>query len=177
MSGKVSVYNLPARILHWSMAFLLVLMLFVGAGMVSNLEPWQPTLVGWHKRLGLLLLALAALRLLVRLTSVRPDLPHDLPGWQRRLARAMHWALYAAMFALPLLGWAMQSAAGYPLRLGDWLLPPLLGEDAGLYGVLRAWHGWLAYGLFAMVLAHLGAALVHGLIRRDTVLASMWRGR
>ena len=175
MSGKVNVYTLPARLLHWSMAFLLVLMLFVGAGMVSSLEPWQPTLVGWHKQIGLLLLVLSALRLLVRLTRTRPELPPELPSWQRGLARAMHRALYATMFALPLLGWAMQSAAGYPLHLGDWLLPPLLSEDADVYGMLRAWHGWLAYGLFAMVLAHLGAALVHGLIRRDGVLGSMWR--
>ena len=38
---------------------------------------------------------------------------------------------------------------------------------------------YLAYGLFAVILAHLAAALLHALIRRDGVFASMapWRSR
>jgi cytochrome b561 len=34
-------------------------------------------------------------------------------------------------------------------------------------------HGDFAYLLFAVFLAHLGAALMHGLIRRDGVFESM----
>jgi cytochrome b561 len=46
-----------------------------------------------------------------------------------------------------------------------------------LYAWLRDLHTDLAYLFFATFLAHFGAALVHGLIRRDGVLASMasWR--
>ncbi|MNJ80011.1 hypothetical protein D3C77_782370 [compost metagenome] len=67
----------------------------------------------------------------------------------------------------------MQSAGGYPLPLQ---LPALLPHDLQLYALLRQAHGWLAYVLFATVLVHLGAALVHGLVRRDGVLRSMWPG-
>jgi cytochrome b561 len=42
-----------------------------------------------------------------------------------------------------------------------------------LYAWLRELHTGLAYLLFAVVLAHLGAALYHGLIRRDGVFGSM----
>jgi cytochrome b561 len=85
--------------------------------------------------------------------------------------------LYGLMLALPLLGWAMQSAGGYPLVLLGWVLPAIAPQDVDLYAGLRSAHGWLAYLLFASILLHLAAALFHGLIRRDGVLAGMLRGR
>ncbi|MNG99106.1 hypothetical protein D3C79_582690 [compost metagenome] len=78
------------------------------------------------------------------------------------------------MLAMPLIGWGMLSASGNPL---PWQLPAILPHDLQLYAVLRRAHGGLAYLLFATVLVHLGAALVHGLVRRDGVLRSMWPGR
>jgi len=42
--------------------------------------------------------------------------------------------------------------------------------------VLRQAHGWAGYLLFATVLVHVGAALMHGWVRRDGVLRSMWPG-
>ena len=78
------------------------------------------------------------------------------------------------MLALPLVGWAMLSAAGYPIGLvGSLVLPPILPRDPILYAWLRPLHTLLAYTLFGLVLAHLGAALMHGLIRRDGVFSSM----
>jgi cytochrome b561 len=42
-----------------------------------------------------------------------------------------------------------------------------------LYASLRQLHTDLAYLLIAVFLVHLGAALLHGLIRRDGVFESM----
>ena len=78
------------------------------------------------------------------------------------------------MFALPLVGWAMLSAARYPIVLyGSLQLPPILPQDAALYAALRGAHTVLAYLLFLTFLAHLGAALTHALIFRDGVFQSM----
>jgi cytochrome b561 len=78
------------------------------------------------------------------------------------------------MLVLPLLGWAMISAAGDPVMLSSSLqLPALVPANAQLFAVLRKAHGLLAYLLFLTVLLHLAAALFHGLIRRDGVLQSM----
>jgi cytochrome b561 len=52
-------------------------------------------------------------------------------------------------------------------------LPPILPQNPTLYAWLRPLHTSLAYLLFATFLVHMGAALEHGLIRRDGVLASM----
>lgn len=169
-----SVFPWPLRLLHWLMAVALLGMLFVGVSMVASVDGSQPILVSWHKSLGVLLLGLVCVRLLLRLLLPLPPLPSDMPALQRLAAHASHWLLYALMFAQPLVGWAMQSAAGYPLMLfGQWLLPALLAENAGHYSLLREWHAWLAYALFASILLHLAAGLYHGLIRRDQVLDSM----
>ena len=69
------------------------------------------------------------------------------------------------MFALPLVGWGMLSAGGYPIPLiGSFHLPPILPHDKALYAILRPAHTVLAYLLFLTFLAHLGAALTHALV-------------
>ena len=96
---------------------------------------------------------------------------------QKLAAFASHWLLYLLMLALPLVGWAMLSAGGYPIMLGTSLrLPPIFPVGAVGFAVLRHLHTWLALLLFVTFLAHMAAALYHGLIRRDGVLSSMtWR--
>lgn len=162
-----------ARLLHWLMAVLILAMLFIGVSMVGDLSPRHPVLVELHKATGLALLALVVLRIGLRLALPHPPLPRDLPALQRLAAGASHLLLYALMLAMPLLGWAMLSAGGYPRPLQ---LPAIAPHDLQLYTVLRQAHGWAGYMLYATILLHLGAALVHALVRRDSVLRSMWPG-
>jgi cytochrome b561 len=170
-------YGRPARWLHWSMALLIIGMVFVGAAMVDSVATWQPTAVQLHKWLGLTLLVLVALRLAYRLRHRAPALPSDLPKLQALGARAAHVGLYLLMFAMPLVGWAMQGAAGTPVMMpGGWVLPALLAPDLATYGLLRDLHALFAYTLFALILLHAGAGLYHGFVRRDGVLASMLGG-
>jgi cytochrome b561 len=166
-----------ARLLHWLMAALLLAMLFIGAGMVASVSERHEWLLHLHKPLGIALLALVVIRLLVRFSTRQPPLPADLPAVQVLAAKASHWLLYALMLAMPLLGWAMISAAGDPVMLSSSLqLPAIVPANAQLFAFLRKAHGYLAYLLFLTVLVHLAAALFHGLIRRDGVLQSMLRG-
>ncbi|MGU3362377.1 cytochrome b [Methylobacterium sp. M6A4_1b] len=166
-------FSRPARLLHWTMAALILAMLFIGVAMVTSVAHYH-ALVALHRPLGIGILILAVLRLAHRWRHPPPALPSDLPGWQRRAAHASHTLLYGSMLGLPLVGWAMLSAAGYPIGLGGAVvLPPILPRDPSLYAWLRPLHTVLAYTLFGLVLAHLGAALMHGLIRRDGVFSSM----
>jgi cytochrome b561 len=72
----------------------------------------------------------------------------------------------------------MLSAGGFPIHLfGSVYLPPIAPQGVRLYAFLRSAHTVLALLLFATFLAHLGAAMFHGLIRRDGVFSSMARGR
>jgi cytochrome b561 len=170
-------FSAPSRFLHWLMAVLIITMLFVGVGMVSTVSRLHLTLVALHRPLGMALLVLVIVRAGVRLAYGAPPLPDDLPGWQRLGAYASHLALYGLMVAMPLVGWSMLSAGGFPVvMVGGFHLPPIMPRNVTLYAVLRTAHTWLAVLLFATVLMHLGAALFHAWIRRDGVLASMARG-
>lgn len=166
-----------ARVLHWGMAVLILAMLFVGVGMVASLS-LRPVLIDLHRPLGIALLLLAVIRLLYRWRHPPPPLPASLPRAQALAAKASHVALYAAMLAMPLLGWAMLSAGGYPVRMtSSFALPPILSPDPALYSLLRQAHGWLGYALFALILLHMAAALHHAWVRRDGVFEAMARGR
>ncbi|MFM0175495.1 cytochrome b [Paraburkholderia sediminicola] len=166
-----------ARLLHWTMAPLIIAMLFIGVGMVATVSSAHNTLIAIHRPLGIALLLLVVLRVGVRITRGSPPLPDDMPTPQRFAAKASHLVLYVLMAAMPLIGWAMLSAAGYPITLyGPLHLPPIAPHNVELFALLRALHTWLAFALFATVLLHLAAALFHGLIRRDGVFSSMARG-
>jgi len=166
-----------ARVLHWTMAVLIVAMLFIGVAMVATVSQAHATLIALHRPLGAALLVLALIRVVVRLKNGSPALPDDMPILQRFAAKASHLVLYGLFIAMPLIGWAMLSAGGYPVTLfGAWHLPAIVPQNVDLFALLRALHTWLAFALFATVLAHIAAALFHGLIRRDGVFSSMARG-
>ncbi|OLO07428.1 cytochrome B [Salinicola sp. MH3R3-1] len=177
-SPTTGTFSVPARLLHWSMAIMVMSMLFIGIGMVATVSERHVWLLQLHKPLGIAILALVIVRLFVRWRYGTPALPSDLPPWQRAAAHLSHWMLYALMLAMPLIGWTMLSAGGYPVTLFSGVtLPDLLSPSATMYSALRFAHTWLALSLFAVILIHLTAALYHGLIRRDGVLASMTKGQ
>ena len=170
-------FNLLARVLHWSMALLILAMLFIGVTMVASVH-LRPALISLHRPLGILIFVLVLLRLYNRLRHRPPPLPADLPAWQAWAATASHWLLYALMLAMPLIGWAMLSAGGYPIVLwGGVQLPAIVPHTPSLYALLRNAHSLLAYLLFATVLMHVGAALFHAWVRRDGVFQAMVRGK
>ncbi|MDR8990495.1 hypothetical protein FEP57_02571 [Burkholderia multivorans] len=66
------------------------------------------------------------------------------------------------------------SAGGYPVTLGRGVqLPAIVAANPVTFAWLRVAHRVLAYLFFLTFLAHFGAALYHGLIRRDGVLRAM----
>jgi cytochrome b561 len=162
------------RLLHWLMALCILAMLFIGVGMVSTVRPTYLTLVAIHKPLGAAILVLALIRLAVRLRYGAPPLPADLPEPMKLAAYGSHYALYALMIGMPLLGWGMLSAAAYPVVLfGGWHLPAILPQNDALHTLLWNAHFYLAFAFFALILMHVAAALFHALVRRDGVFQSM----
>jgi cytochrome b561 len=180
LNAQFARFPLVSRWLHWSMAVMIVAMLFIGVGMAATVSPRYGLLVSIHRPLGFAILILAAVRLVNRLANPPPPLPGTIPPLQRFAARASHIVLYALMLALPLVGWAMLSAAPYPIvMVGSLHLPAILSPNPVLYAWLRYLHRYLAYLLFATFVVHFAAALLHGLITRDGVFESMasWRRR
>ena len=173
----IRTFPLFLRALHWLMAAMILTMLAIGIAMVSSLSDYHD-LLAVHRPLGILILVLVVIRLTVRLARPAPRLPEDMPQLIRLAAHASHFLLYGLMFALPLVGWGMLSAGGYPIVLvGSIHLPPILPHSDAVYAALRPLHTGLAFLLFATFLAHFGAALAHALIFRDGVFQTMAFGR
>ena len=178
MNSQPTHFAPLARLLHWLMALMILAMLFIGAGMVASVSERHEWLLHIHKPLGIAILLLVIVRLVVRFSTTQPPLPADLPSVQVLAAKLSHYLLYALMLLMPLIGWAMISAAGDPVMLSSSIqLPSILAANPHTFAFLRKAHSYLAYLFFLTILAHLAAALFHGFIRRDEVLDSMVRGK
>lgn len=171
---QVSYFHPALRMIHWLMAAAIMAMLFIGVAMVATVSSLHSLLVAIHKPLGVMILLLVLVRLWLRFYTATPGLPASIPAWQRGMAHLSHLALYAMMLIQPLIGWAMLSAAGYPVSLGGSLvLPPILPVNNDWYAILRPLHTVVALVLFLTVMLHLAAALFHALVLRDGVFESM----
>jgi cytochrome b561 len=167
-------YNYVAIALHWVVALLILFQLYLGLTMMDLPRADRFSAVLLHKSLGATILTLAALRLLWRLFNPPPPLPANTPGWQKGVAHATHWLLYATFFVVPLSGWTMSSAEGRPVSVfGLFALPDLVAKNKPLGEQLGAVHELAAYALLGLIVIHIGAALFHFIVKRDEVLARM----
>jgi cytochrome b561 len=162
-----------SRVLHWTMAAMILTMLCIGVAMVASLANYH-VLVSIHRPLGVDILILVVVRFVNRQLNPLPLFPATMSRAERLAATTAEYAMYGLMFALPLVGWGMLSAARYPIVLfGPVHLPFILPHDAMLHAVLRKAHTVLAYLFMLMILAHVGAILFHTLIVRDGMLKRM----
>ncbi len=172
-------YSSAAKWLHWLTAAAVLFAIPAGVTM-SNLKPGplQDRLYDLHRSTGALILALAAIRILVRVLGGAPEPHPSLPRWQRTVSVLVHKSLYVLIVLVPLLGWAATSAYGAPIVVyGLFELPPLLSKSESVSKILFTLHKTFALVLAAMVVVHIGAGLWHGVVKRDGVLARMLPGR
>lgn len=170
---RLARYDAVARGLHWAMAVLIIANLL--SGFLNDALEGIVRVIPLHKSIGLTVLALSLFRLAWRFVGARPPLPAAMPPWERAAAQMTHAAFYALMIALPLSGWIFSSAGKYPL---DWFglfpVPKFAVTKAdAIYTVMHDGHE--AMGVIAAVLIalHVGAALRHHFVLRDTVLRRM----
>ncbi|XZG69441.1 cytochrome b [Chitinibacteraceae bacterium HSL-7] len=168
-------YRLPHIALHWLMALLIA----AAFGIIwyadeMPLSPAKFQMFNYHKWAGVSVLILVLVRLASRWIGGAPA-PLPQPAWQRKAAAATHHLLYLLMALVPLAGWTMSSAKGFPVVLfGLWRLPDLVSKNESLGHTLGDVHEVLAYSLLVLIVLHVAAAIKHHVIDRDTTLARMW---
>jgi cytochrome b561 len=171
-------YGWVAQGLHWGILALLILQVTLGKiadDLPVGLE--RLALMSRHKSVGITILALAVIRLAWRWIDSPPP-PTSMPRWQAIASRLNHWGLYALLFALPVTGWLMSSAANRPVSwFGVAQLPDFVAPDAGLKEVFEEAHELLVNVLYVLVALHVLAALKHQFIDRDGLLMRMLPGR
>ncbi|GBG37711.1 cytochrome b [Mycobacterium montefiorense] len=172
-------FTLASRLLHWTMAPMVVVQLLIGVIMIASLS-YYPLLLAIHRPLGVAILIFAIVRLANRLTHRPPAFLATMSRVERRIATCSEYALYGLLLVQPVIGWATLSAARLPVFLvGPVRLPGIAPVNVDLYALLRECHGVFAFLLFAAFTAHMCAVLFHTLVLKDRLIDRMalWPNR
>ena len=107
---KVEVYKPMARMFHWLTVGLIAVQIPIGLYMTyrgGDLNIWDATtnnLYSSHKLIGVIILLLVLARLSYRLTQGAPSHEPTLEPWQKIVSEVTHWAIYALLIVVPVLG-------------------------------------------------------------------------
>ena len=172
-------YSKVAIVLHWLIALLIIGQLAGGKIMVAmDGSQLKFEIFQLHKSFGLIILLLSVLRLLWRMTHKAPSLPEHMPKHEQLAAKVSHFGFYALMIGIPLMGWAMVSAA--PIKITTkifktikWPDMPFIERSEGLETFFSNAHELMAGLIFVLLLIHVGAALKHHYKDNDDVLTRM----
>jgi cytochrome b561 len=164
-----------SQLLHWLIVALIVLQAALGlTGVLLPLGVQKIAVLARHKSIGITILGLAAVRLIWRWLNPTPALPSNLKPVERFLAHFTHAALYVLLFAMPLTGWTMSSARGFPVSWFNlFQLPDLVPKSDALYNALVTTHAALAIALAGTVTLHVAGALKHHFVLKDDTLRRM----
>ncbi len=171
-------YTATAKSLHWLIVALLVAQ-FIFAWTMPHIGRNTPvtTLISLHFTFGIIILAVAIVRLLWRATHAEPAPLDGVPPWQVHSARVLHWLLYVLLLVVPILGWINASWRGMPIVMFGLELPQLVGTRAPGWRWTGDVHDWMAnYVMLTLVGLHVLAGLYHYFIRKDGVLQRMLPG-
>ena len=172
----VACYDAVARTLHWLVAALAVGV--VALALTFLLTPrgsaTRDLLLILHRSFGLMILGLMVLRIIWRLGHPPPPLPSGFPTFEAWAAHADHALLYLLFLVMPVSGYVNSAAAGHAVSFfGLVSLPPVIGESPRLSQIAAAVHLVAQFLVYALVAAHVAAALMHRLLRRHAILERM----
>lgn len=170
-------YTTTARMLHWAVALLVLAMLPVGAIMVQDGldRALQNRLFIFHKNAGVVILVLMLIRLSWRLFNPPPRLPDTVTPLSARLAGAAHLSLYVLVLFMAITGYVRVTMGGFPIEgLSALGMHPLLPRNEAVAELAKSAHFYARFALVAVILVHVGAALMHLVIKRDGVFQRMW---
>ncbi len=168
-------YGAVAKVLHWTIVLLIVTQFVLGLAMPHVGRGAQPVgLIGLHVSFGALILAVAVLRLIWRLTHPVPLETDNVPAWQVRAAGATHALLYALLLIVPLLGWIYGATRGWtPMLFGIIPLPQIVATGSPIGRALGEYHNLSAWVLLGAIGLHVLATAYHHFFLRDRVLERM----
>ncbi|MGE4063048.1 MAG: cytochrome b [Rhodospirillaceae bacterium] len=171
----IRTYGTVAVALHWIVAVCLLCSIVLGL-FIGNVEESAATeqVLAVHKSFGITIFVLMLARLAWRLTHPAPPLPATMSAYQRVAAALTHGLLYVTLLAMPIAGYIAVSARGRETSyFGLFDVPQWAPLSRVLSQNATTVHVYGQYLVYALLAAHIGAALYHRLILKDDVLARM----
>ena len=167
-------YSPWGKTLHWLTA--LFILFIIPAGVVmTNIGPGalQNNLFDLHRSFGVLVFAISLVRVLVRIAHGAPGPAAGLNMFERVASATVHYAMYALLFAMPVIGWLMTSAYRVDVSVfGLFTLPHVVAQNEETFKLFQRLHFIGGITLTLLVLMHVGAVIKHTFLSKDTVL---WR--
>jgi cytochrome b561 len=189
-------WSTGVKALHWTLLVAILIEVPVGFLMSATYGPslQDPRIAPihvlasqLHHTAGFVILTAGIAWIAIRLRTRRPQLPADMPRWQRGLARVVQASLMVLLILIPWSGWTALSALADSASFGVthiWMFgfddfvpriwPPLPATDPAGYARFARWHGWLLRAGLILVALHTGSALWHQFIHRDGLLGRIW---
>ena len=175
----VQLLSKTSRILHAVIAFAMIALLAVGIYM-EEFEVFA--LYDIHKAFGAIVLVLAVIRVVWRISKGWPTALGHASKTQLLVAKAIHWILILATVVYPLSGVMMSVGGGHGLSIFGWVVVPenidaATGEAVAvnemIAGLGHNLHGTLTYFVIGAILLHVVGALKHHIIDKDGTLTRM----
>lgn len=169
-------YGVLTRILHWSVALLILALVALGWWMVglTYYDRWYNDALELHKALGMVALVLGSVKAAWYLGNQKVGFAAGVRPWERITARAVHAAFLLLMVLIPCTGYLISTSAGDGISMfGLFDVPALVASDERVRDLAIALHYYAAYAIGALAVLHAGAALKHQFVDRDGTLRRM----
>ncbi|MCW8919480.1 MAG: cytochrome b [Gammaproteobacteria bacterium] len=170
LQNSSTEYGLLSKILHWLMALIIITLIGVGIYMAElprdteEQKAYAFQFYGLHKSFGVLVMLLVVTRLLWLRVSPAPALPAVFAAGERKMVKGLHAILYVLMLLLPLSGYLMSNAGGYPIHffgLGE--LPALIGKSKEFGEIAHEAHEVMGIAMLLLIVLHAAGAVKHRL--------------
>lgn len=175
LRNTADTYGSLAKFLHWSIVILIIAQYFLAEAahdLPDGVE--KLSILTNHKSLGMLVLALAIVRIGWRIANGRNPAPVPMPGWQTTAAAAGHGLLYLLLLAQPISGWMMSSAGNHPVTFfGLFQFPAIVSPNEEVHETYEEVHEFIFELLLVVAVLHALAALYHHFFLKDDSLRRM----
>jgi cytochrome b561 len=170
LNNNSSEYGLVSKTLHWAMSAIILTLIGVGIYMADlpmdteEQKQYAYQFFGLHKSFGVVALVLIVLRLIWIRISPAPALPAVFEPKERMITKAVQGLLYILMILVPVSGYLMSNAGGYPINFfGLAELPALIGKSKELGGIAHEAHEIMGFAMLALIVLHVAGAVKHRL--------------
>lgn len=167
-------YVKSQKIIHWIMAFLIMLDLFIAQKFGGEMELWDrlESRVD-HATVGLIVTFLFIFRLFLRYRHGAPSLPTSMPKWQMLAANLGHYGLYFLMGALIVTGIISASFASDPIIVFGSFDLAFANHSVEFFILVRTIHEFCTNAIIVLILIHILAAVYHHYIAKDDTTSKM----
>lgn len=165
-------YHIFSRILHWSMAIIIIFLLGLGIYMndfLSKEAPNRMDVYNLHKSLGVLVLILIFIRITNRFINKAPAFPDNMKKIEKTAAHLLHMFLYLLMIIVPLSGYLMSNFFGYPAMFFGFEMPFLVATNFEIGKIAAEIHEISAFTMIGALILHILATIKHFIFDRSLV--------